>query len=159
MDKELNVQLQFSGNPLPLPYWFVRGTNAKLSRFGMLINLAPYIRNVSEQNPYSLIEELEKRRNYEPKTHPPFSSEMIRYALLGPLLFNIFINDMFYFIKDTNIANYADDSTLYTVEGNIDDLLNTLENETSLILDWFRINEMKPNDDKCHLIVTNKDFL
>ena len=42
---------------------------------------------------------------------------------------------MFYFIKDTNIANYAGDSTLYTVEGNKDDLLNTLENETSMILD------------------------
>ena len=40
---ECTTMLQFSGNPLPLPYWFVRGTNAKLSRFGMLINLAPYI--------------------------------------------------------------------------------------------------------------------
>ena len=63
----------------------------------------------------------------------------------------------FYFIKDTNIANYADDSTLYTVERNMEDLLNTLENETSSILNWFRMNEMKPNDDKCHLIVTNQD--
>ena len=78
-------------------------------------------------------------------------------SILGPLLFNIFINDMFSFIKDTNIANYADVSTLYTVEGNIDDLLNTLKNETSLILNWFRMNEMKSNDDKCHLFVTNQD--
>ena len=48
----------------------------------MLINLAPYIRNVSEQNPYSLIEKIENRRNYKPKGHYPFSSEIIRYALL-----------------------------------------------------------------------------
>ena len=48
----------------------------------LLINLAPYIRNFSEQNLYSLIEELEKRRNYKLKGYPPFSSEMIRYALL-----------------------------------------------------------------------------
>ena len=41
----------------------------------MLINHAPYIRNFSEQNPYSLIEELENRRNYKPKGHPPFSSD------------------------------------------------------------------------------------
>ena len=45
----------------------------------MLINLAPNIRNFSQQNTYSLIEELEKRRNYKPKVHPP---EVIRYALL-----------------------------------------------------------------------------
>ena len=82
VDKELQVQLQFSGNPLPLPYWFVCGRNAKFSRFGMLTNLAPYIRNFSEQNPYSIIEELAKRRNYKSKGHPPFSSEMIWYALL-----------------------------------------------------------------------------
>ena len=57
------------------------------------------------------------------------------------------------------MANYADDNTIYTIKDNIDDLLKTLENETSLILDWFRMNEMKPNDDKCHLIVCNHDQL
>ena len=80
-------------------------------------------------------------------------------SILGPLLFNIFINDMFYFIKDTKMANYADDNTLYTVDENIQNLLKTLENETNLILDWFRKNEMKPNDDKCHLIVCNQEQL
>jgi len=80
-------------------------------------------------------------------------------SILGPLLFNIFINDMFYFIKDTKMANYADDNTLYTTTNNIEDLLKILENETSIILGWFRINEMKSNDDKCHLIVSNKETL
>ena len=50
------------------------------------------------------------------------------------------------------MANYADDNTLYTIKNTIEELLNTLENETSLSLDWFR---MKPNDEKCHLIVCN----
>ena len=45
--------------------------------------------------------------------------------------------------------------TTHTIKTNIEDWLKTLENETSLILDWFRMNEMKPNDDKCHLIVCN----
>ena len=80
-------------------------------------------------------------------------------SILGPLLFNIFINDMFYFIKETKIANYADDNTVYTVDKNIQNLLQTLENETNLILDWFPTNEMKPNDDKCHLIVCNQEKL
>ena len=106
-----------------------------------------------------------KERKQRTKVNGSFSSWLeLKYgvpqgSILGPLLFNIFLNDMFYFVKDTKVANYADDNTLYTIEDNIDDLLKTLENETSLILDWFRINEMKPNDDKCHLIVCNHDQL
>ena len=34
-------------------------------------------------------------------------------SILGPLLFNIFICDMFYFLEDFDIANYTDDSTPY----------------------------------------------
>ena len=33
--------------------------------------------------------------------------------ILGPILFNVFINDMFLFIKGTDICNFADDVTLY----------------------------------------------
>ena len=65
-----------------------------------------------------------------------------------------FLNDIFIFIDKVNIANYADDNTTNFVEENINCLLNTLENETNTILKWFQINEMKANNDKCHLIVT-----
>ena len=78
-------------------------------------------------------------------------------SILGPLLFNIFLNDIFYFIRSVSIANYADDNTLYATENNVKSLLKTLELETNLLLDWFRINEMKPNEDKCHLLVINQD--
>ena len=65
----------------------------------------------------------------------------------------------FFFVKDTKMANYADDSTLYTMNATIENLLDILESETTTILDWFRLNEMKPNDDECHLIVCNHDNL
>ena len=78
-------------------------------------------------------------------------------SILGPLLFNIFLNDIFYFIIDVSIANYADDNTLYATDKNVTSLLETLEIETNILLKWFRVNEMKPNEDKCHLLVINQE--
>ena len=34
--------------------------------------------------------------------------------------------------------------------------MKPLGRETSILLDWFTINEMKPNPDKCHLLVENQ---
>ena len=39
-------------------------------------------------------------------------------SMLGPLLFNIFINDIFVFIEKSEICNFADDSTLYLCDRN-----------------------------------------
>ena len=78
-------------------------------------------------------------------------------SILGPLLFNIFMNDIFYFLKDAKLANYADDSSTYAEGKTVFDLLQTLKSETSVVLNWFKINEMKSNSDKCHLIVTENE--
>ena len=44
-------------------------------------------------------------------------------SILGPLLFNIYINDIFFFIKETELTNYADDNTPYAINSNIDNLI------------------------------------
>ena len=76
-------------------------------------------------------------------------------SILGPILFNIFINDIFFFLEKTLLANYADDNTTYGVEKDVMTLLKSLESDTYTVLNWFRFNEMKPNQDKCHLIVAD----
>ena len=78
-------------------------------------------------------------------------------SILGPLLFNIFINDIFFFIDNSKIANYADDNSTYATEKNVLSLLETLKTETEKVLNWFESNEMKSNNDKCHLIVVDLD--
>ena len=37
-------------------------------------------------------------------------------SVLGPLLFNIFMCDLFFFIENTPVTNYADDTTPYAYE-------------------------------------------
>ena len=76
-------------------------------------------------------------------------------SILGPILFNIFINDIFFFLDKTLLANYADDNTRYSVENDVMTLLKSLEADTYTVLNWFRFNEMKPNQGKCHLIVAD----
>ena len=76
-------------------------------------------------------------------------------SILGPLLFNIFINDIFFFLDKTKVANYADDNTTYTVEKDIMTLLKSLESDTYTVLNWFRFNEMQSNQSKCHLMVAD----
>ena len=40
-------------------------------------------------------------------------------SILGPLLFNLFINDLFLFIERTNICNFADDNTIYSCQNDL----------------------------------------
>ena len=46
-------------------------------------------------------------------------------SILGPLLFNIFINDIFLFLNKAKIANFADDNSTYAVENDVTTLLKT----------------------------------
>ena len=74
-------------------------------------------------------------------------------SVLGPLLFNIYINDLLLFIQDSDICNYADDTTIYTCNKNLDNIVHRLENDSTIALKWFADNFLKLNADKCHLLV------
>ena len=48
-------------------------------------------------------------------------------SIFRPLLFNINLCDLFYFLENTDIASYADNNTLYSVEKNRETVINTIE--------------------------------
>ena len=50
-------------------------------------------------------------------------------SVLGPLLFNIFLNYIFFFLKDASLGNYADDSILYTYNKNLETVTRNLRQE------------------------------
>ena len=76
-------------------------------------------------------------------------------SILGPLLFNIYLNDIFFFINESTLTNYADDNTPYAVNPNLDALINSLIKDTTTLIQWFDNNYFKMNTDKCHLLITN----
>ena len=78
-------------------------------------------------------------------------------SILGPLLFNIFLADVFLILKDMDIANFADDNTPFTSANNTDDLIDSLEKASSSLFKWFKDNLFKGNPDKCHLLVSTNE--
>ena len=78
-------------------------------------------------------------------------------SVLGPLLFDIFINDLFYINMKSDIANYADDNHLYYENMCHDELKKVLENDVNSAIVWFANNYMCVNTDKFQSIILNRD--
>ena len=73
-------------------------------------------------------------------------------SVLGPLLFSIYMNDLFWFNEKTDACNFADDTTLYKIGMNIKELLHDLKHDTLITIEWFGYNYMKLNQEKCHFL-------
>ena len=69
-------------------------------------------------------------------------------SILGPLVFKIFINDIFYFLDKVKMYNYADDNTESYARKNEETMKTTLETETCTTINWFDNNQMQANPEK-----------
>ena len=79
-------------------------------------------------------------------------------SILGPILFNIFLSDLF-LVQNVDFASYADDNTIYDTGGNIDVVIFSLQESSKKLFNWFVDNQMKTNEDKCHLIVSTSKLI
>ena len=50
-------------------------------------------------------------------------------SVLGPLLFNIFLNDFFFSIKKSSTTNFADDNRIYAHGKTLQEVIYKLEND------------------------------
>ena len=62
-------------------------------------------------------------------------------SIVKPILFNAFLNDLFYDIENASIHNFAD-NTLSCFTKTVKDLIKALKEETQVAINWFSSNNM-----------------
>ena len=80
--------------------------------------------------------------------------DVAQRSVFGPLLFNIYLNELFFFLKDVGICNFADDATTYIYDESLENTLKLLEKNVITAIRWFENNYMKLNTGKCRLTVS-----
>ena len=78
-------------------------------------------------------------------------------SIIGPLLFNIYLCDLFLLVCNIDVASYADDTTPYVTGDKIESTVKQHEQATKLLFQWFSDNQMKGNEDKCHVLISTKE--
>ena len=73
-------------------------------------------------------------------------------SVLGPLLFNIFINDLCLMRLDSEICNFAYDNTIYSCGLDLHEIVTNLESDLRRLLEWFTNNGMVANPKKFQLM-------
>ena len=78
-------------------------------------------------------------------------------SILRPLLFNISICDLFFFVEEDNVTSYADDTTPYSNVKNVVTVLENIETKGKEVFNWFSMNYLKVNPERSQLLLTSKD--
>ena len=72
-------------------------------------------------------------------------------SIFGPILFNIFFNDFFFFFPKTSVYNFADDNALSGKT--LRELVTILESECEIAINWPYNNKMIANVEEFHIIL------
>ena len=71
-------------------------------------------------------------------------------SILGPLLFIIYVNDMYKAVNKLNVIMFADDTNLFISGKNIKEIFKSMNDQLSSINNWFKANKLSLNIDKTH---------
>ena len=77
-------------------------------------------------------------------------------SILGPLLFNVYLCDLFLFLNKSTIINFADDNTPFAIAEDNETVIKLLEHDSDILFQWLANNVVKANPEKSHLILSCK---
>ena len=96
------------------------------------------------------------------KDYETFSSwtnilhEVPQGSILGPLVFNVFLCDLFLFKPNIDLVSYADDNTPFAMGGSSElEVINEIKSAVEILTLWFRNDCMKVNPDKFHVLLSD----
>ena len=69
-------------------------------------------------------------------------------SILGSLLFNVFLCDLFLIMENISVATYK----AHTTGNSIEEVIHKLENASKTLFQWFSDNQMKTNPGRCHFL-------
>ena len=80
-------------------------------------------------------------------------------SILGPVLFNAFMNNLFYFIEKCSLYNYADDNSMSNASAKIDEVMLNLKLDSKIAITWFIDDGMEPHPEKFKfMVMSNNDI-
>ena len=74
-------------------------------------------------------------------------------SLLGPLLFILFVNDIYRSSSILSFVLYADDTNILYSHKNMETLSRTVNTELSKVCTWFAANKLTINQNKCNYMI------
>jgi len=77
-------------------------------------------------------------------------------SVLGPLLFSIFINDVFDLPLSGNLFMFADDASLFYTTNTHIELLGQMQDDLNLLYDWFSRNKLTLKCGKTNFVIFSK---
>ena len=80
-------------------------------------------------------------------------------SILGPLLFNIFLNDLLWFVEKTDICNFANDNTIYSCTKSVNFVIENLQYDLKIALKWFEDKQMMANPGKFQFMILSKNTI
>ena len=91
-------------------------------------------------------------------SHPQIKCGVPQGSILGPLLYLIYVNDIC-FSCNGSILSFADDTTIYVSDSNIDILFNNANILINYLFIWFCSNRLSLNPNKTNYIVIRPSSL
>ena len=83
-------------------------------------------------------------------------SGLLQGSIFGPILYNNFFNDFFFFIPKASVHNFVDHNTLFSFASTLKELLPILESECESPINWLHNNKIIVNLDKFQVILLDK---